>query len=356
MTLFFVLAFIGSPLFAADSEAPASELSKSSALVTVAVVLMGQQADGSSWDMSGEADIVLCGEKGCYVSNGLTKDATYYKNSHGPILWNKAGSCRDTLKCVFRGVDPKVLSDKVGIWVQPVDVDYWSHTPLEKQYVTKGNGSAPSCSASGGSIICYRGIHRRGYSLWLMDEQVAVKGGKGGLDNVLFKGLLSQRVDALASELMVVRQKLMEKVPQFYGLLFKTQFPQSCTGTAAFLTESFYVTGLADASQRRAEFVLKKLVGGGDLLEMKSLIRRTPEIYWAFLDIAGQLLKFSSAQRAVYEEKAEALFLRDQGGVTELVYGWQAQARARSVAGTCGIEIVSQSPVQSKDKPVAKEQ
>lgn len=167
-------------------------------------------------------------------------------------------------------------------------------------------------------------------------------------------GLLSQRVDALASELMVIRQRLREKVPHFYSLLFNKELPSSCTGTSAFLTESFYVTGLADASQRRAEFVLKKLVGGGDLLEMKSLIRRTPEIYWAFLDIAGQLMKFSAAQSALYEEKAEALFIREKDGASELVYGWQARARARSVAGECGVKIVSKDPGELTDEPVAK--
>lgn len=312
-------------------------------LLTIAVVINPVKSDGSAWDIGKGADIVLCGVKGCYVSNGLTEAATFYEGSRGPWVLNKAGACRDAVKCVFRGVDLDKLRSMDDRSIQPMDVDYVSHNYLEKALID----DVPACTASGAAIECERGYHKRSYSLWAMAEPVAEKGGKAGLDHVLFKGILSQRVTALTSELGDLRVQVQGDVARFYKLIFGVDVPASCSSDPAFLTEAFYVTGLADASQRRAEFVLKDLLGNVPVARLEGLVRQTPAIFWAYRDIARQLHSYAHAGAALYEEEAEGIFLRDAadaaddtaaGGKT-LVYGWKARGRARSGLSACGVEV-----------------
>ena len=75
-----------------------------------------------------------------------------------------------------------------------MDVDYVSHTIIWKScaYLMM----CPPVQRSGAAIECERGYHiAQAYSLWAMAETVAEKGGKVGLDHVLFQsGILSQRV------------------------------------------------------------------------------------------------------------------------------------------------------------------
>jgi len=337
-------------------------------LLTIAVVINPVQADGSAWDIGAGADIVLCGVKGCYVSNGLTEAATFYEGSRGPWVLSKAGACRDAVKCVFRGVDlDKLRSDKDRS-IQPMDVDYVSHNYLEKVQIKE----APACEVKGAAIDCERGFHKRSYSLWAMAEKVAVKGGKAGLDHVLFKGILSQRVAALTGEIGMLRSQVQKDVARFYKLIFDVDVPASCGADPAFLTEAFYVTGLADASQRRAEFVLKDLLGNVPVARLEGLVRRTPEIFWAYRDITQQLGRFAGAKRALYEEEAEGIFLRDGEPAAEsgpdtvadnrpadagktLVYGWKARGRARSGLSACGVEVSLESERGADDASVTKE-
>lgn len=343
-----LLVFFTPAVLRAAESSEQDKVSDGKDLLTIAVVINDVKPDGSAWDIGAGADIVLCGAKGCYVSNGLSKAATFYEGSRGPWVLNKAGACRDAVKCVFRGVNLDKLRSGDDRGIQPMDVDYVSHNYLEKVTV----GKIPVCKAGAGAIACESGFHMRSYSMWVMPEVVAQKGGKAGLDHVLFKGILSQRVAALTAEIGDLRGEVQTDVARFYKLMFDIDVPASCVSDPTFLTEAFYVTGLADASQRRAEFVLKDLLGNVPVARLEGLVRQTPAIFWAYRDIARQLKRYGAAKTALYEEEADGIFLKKEAvegageaGPNEetLVYGWKARGRARSGLSACGVEVTLDS-------------
>jgi len=305
----------------------------SSSKVTIVVMITPTQADGSAWDVGAGADIVLCGAQGCYVSEGFTTPATFYEGSSGLRLLKKAGTCRDQLKCVFRGVELERLISKEEPALQIADVDYVSHTYLEKFILT-----APfACRAEQIVVTCAKGIHRRTFSLWVMEEGVAETAGKAGLDYVLFKGLISQRSEALTNRLVKVRAHVRASVARFFQLVLEKDVPAVCLQQTDFLTESFYLAGLADAGQRRAEFLIKDFVGGKSFVDLKPVVQQSPQIYWAFLDIATQLEHFSSANKAHLDEDLTGLHLEEEEGQEGFVlhYGWQVKSRAQALVASC---------------------
>ncbi|GJM03642.1 MAG: hypothetical protein DHS20C08_21430 [Rhodomicrobium sp.] len=333
------------PAMAAAVNSPAPDLKKTGSL-TIAVVIAQQQADGSSWDIGEGADLVLCGVKGCYVSQGLEKPAIYYENSLGPRVLDKAGACRDSVKCVFRGVDPAKLISAEDPLIFLLDVDYISHTPFEKFKIA----ALQPCRSDGAVIACEGGVHRQAFSLWAMPEAVAEQGGKAGLDYVLFKGLLSQRSYVLTAALGDIRQAVRADAAAFYKLLFDLSVPPSCLSKPAFLSEVFYVTGLADASQRRAEPLLQDMLGRVELARLEGIVQQSPAVYWAFRDIARQLHLFATATAAEYQKPVEGLYLKvSEKAATEagpsavqgasLVYGWEVRSRARTGLSICGVNV-----------------
>ncbi len=302
--------------------------------VTVAAIVTPQMADGSAWDIGFGADLVLCGEKGCYVSAGLTQPASFYEGGSGLRLLKKAGACRDQLQCVFRGVDPQRLGGSGTVTLQLVDVDYVAHHYMEGVPVA----GAMACELTGAALQCAGGVHKRTFSLWIIDEAVADKGGKEGLDHVLFKGLLHQRIQAMTRSLEPLRRDIKVSVQRFYHLLLKREVPQNCLARTDFLSETFFIAGLADSLQRRSEPLIKSFVGETSEGRVQDMIQRSPELYWGFLDIAEQLKGFSKARQAMFRENEAGLRLHEDEASTKglvLTYGWRVKARAKTLLEAC---------------------
>jgi hypothetical protein len=337
---------------------------------TVALVVMPLQADGSAWDVTAGADLVLCGGAGCTISNGLEKAATFYEGGSGLRLIKKAGACRDSLACVFRDVDfAKLVTDKNAL-IEPVDVDYVSHTYMGGvAYKTfdKTNPlfSAENCTLRKTVLDCKAGVHKRDYSLWVLPEKLAKLGGKEALDAVLFKGLLHQRASHLTAQLLDHRSRVQTSTLKFYKTLFAGDTDVSlnlldrCVLKPEFLSETFYVLGLADASERKAETLLIDLVGKLSKEKVRGLVQRTPQFFWAFEDLTQQLEDFANANRYTLDKEKTGVLLRLQAPEetqdktdnknkkaeptvetlktekTELVYGWQIKARAKAALSHC---------------------
>lgn len=321
--------------------APAAAVSEKPGLVTIAVVITPQMADGSSWDIGKGADLVLCGKAGCYVSEGLDKPARFYAGSAGPLLLKKAGACRDVVQCVFRGVDLSRLeggqAGNGSPYFQLVDVDYVSHTYLDKI----NDHAAMDCALDDGVIDCAAGVHRRHFSLWVMEEKLALTAGRAGLDQVLFKGLMSQRVSALAAGILPLRAEVRASAARFYKLLLGAAIPEGCLADVHFLTETFYVAGLAEATQRRAAALIRQFTASGSAEEIRDLVQRSPALYWAYVDIAKQLKAFSEAGSARQLDDGgdpAGLVLRKEseaGAGSALLYGWQVKSRAAAQLSQC---------------------
>lgn len=324
-----------------------------SPLKTIAAVIMPQQADGSSWDFGEGADLVLCGVKGCYVSNGLEKAATFYEGGVGPRIMEKAGACRDAVKCVFRGVDLALLTSADAPDIYLMDVDYVSHTKLEELPELP----SAACTVKGVTIACEQGVHKQAFSLWAMDETVAEAGGRVGLDHVLFRGILNQRSKALTAEIGLLRLAVKRDAALFYKRLFDIEVPDACLEKPEFLSEIFYVAGLADAKQRRAEALLQDLLGRVELSRLEGLVQNTPAVFWAFRDIARQLGLFAAAPRAQLEAERQGLYLtklNDEAAET-LIYGLDVQTRARAGLAVCGVEVSLEKSGEGVKSPPAAE-
>ncbi len=337
---------------------------------TVALVVMPLQADGSAWDVTAGADLVLCGAAGCYVSNGLEKTATYYDGGSGLRLIKKAGACRDSLACVFRDLDfAKLVTDKNAL-IEPVDVDYVSHTYMggvtyKISDKTTPLFSAENCTLKKTVLDCKTGVHKRDYSLWVLPEKLSRLGGKEALDAVLFKGLLHQRASHLTAQLLDYRRRVQTSSMKFYKTLFAGEADISlalldrCILKPEFLSETFYVLGLADASERKAETLLIDLVGRLPKEKVRGLVQRTPQFFWAFGDLTQQLEDFANADRYTLDKEKTGVLLRLQiqeetqdttdnkdkkaepteealkSKKTELAYGWQIKARAKAALSHC---------------------
>ena len=333
---------------------------------SVALVVMPRQADGSAWDVGAGADLVLCGAAGCYVSNGLESAATFYEGSAGLRLIKKAGACRDSTACVFRDVDFTKLISNENELVQPVDVDYVSHSYMDAIFNNSLNKekslfNAENCSLKKSVLACKLGVHRRDYSLWVVPEKLAELGGKEALDAVLFKGLLHQRAKTLTDELLKHRVRVQTASFEFYKKMFAGGADVSldqlnrCVLTPEFLSETFYVLGLADATERRAEALLTDMVGKLPPQKIRGLIQRTPQFFWAFLDLTSQLEAFAFADQYRLDKEQTGVLLKKIKTDTsenekkaentpdtlsaseghELIYGWQVKARAKAALSHC---------------------
>ena len=299
--------------------------------VTVTAVVMAEQGDGTAWDLTHGADIILCGAAGCYVSNGLDEPATFYEGRGAFRLLKKAGACRDSLKCVFRGVDLEKLQGDKSFNLQLVDVDYVSHN-----YMTLAKVRAKSnCSVNSARLECGTGVHERDYSLWVIDEEIAKRAGKAGLDHALFKGVQAQRTSALIEKLKRHRAELSSRVSQFYKLILQRDVPEHCSMDKNFLSETFYVMGLADASKRRAEYILKEMIGRKPASDLSGLIRNKPQLFWAFIDVAAQFRKFAAADQSEQRAGIAELEIETVDGRDKLLYGWRAEARAKAAFEVC---------------------
>lgn len=118
------------------------------------------------------ADPVLCVGTTCYVSTGpgsaarkMTRGAAL-----GPFntLGGRAGKCRGSLSCVFRGVDLAA-----GLVLQPVDLHVLKHDKREAQAVE----ADLSCRVAASRLACSNVVQGKGWRALVVPEDVAQDAG-----------------------------------------------------------------------------------------------------------------------------------------------------------------------------------
>jgi colicin import membrane protein len=131
------------------------------------------------------ADPVLCHDDVCFVSTGPAAPARALKRRKalgaGNTLGRRAGACRHSLTCVFRGV---ALTGSAPM-IQPVDLKVLVHDRREPRTVS---GDA-SCQVVGGRLSCSRTVVAPGYRAWIVPEAVAERAGARALEAALTRGL-----------------------------------------------------------------------------------------------------------------------------------------------------------------------
>jgi hypothetical protein len=140
------------------------------------------------------ADPVLCTREGCYVSAGTDHPAVFlpgrralgFRNTWGA----RAGACRNTLGCVFRGVDLGVLPG----FLQPVDLHLFKHD-LRLGHAILADSD---CRDDAGRLACRHGIYADNYSMWIIPESLAATAGSAALQRALTDRLNGPRSAELA--------------------------------------------------------------------------------------------------------------------------------------------------------------
>jgi len=141
------------------------------------------------------ADPVLCipGD-GCYISTGADQPAAFMPGRRAfgfrNTLGARAGACRGSLGCVFRGID---LGSLPG-YLQPVDLHILKHDRREVHAVLADSG----CRAEAGRLLCTHGIQAEDYTMWILPESLAAAAGPAALERAVAEGLDGRRSAELA--------------------------------------------------------------------------------------------------------------------------------------------------------------
>jgi colicin import membrane protein len=134
------------------------------------------------------ADPVLCALDGCYVSTGASTAATFmpgYKAlGVGNTLGGRAGACRHSLGCVFRGVEIRFPAA-----LQPVDLHILKHDRRRPQLVNADS----DCRLAAGRLTCARPVYAENYILWVLPDWLAAAAGPDALERTMREGLTLSR-------------------------------------------------------------------------------------------------------------------------------------------------------------------
>jgi hypothetical protein len=137
------------------------------------------------------ADPVICLDQWCYVSTGTETPAKVMSRGAtlGPIntLGLRAGACRKSLTCIYRGLDIAAYfaAGAKAASLQPVDLRYLHHDRRQAMPLRIDNG----CSAQRSEIRCAKALHGKGWTAWIIPENLAVEAGADGLQAALDAGL-----------------------------------------------------------------------------------------------------------------------------------------------------------------------
>ena len=135
------------------------------------------------------ADPIMCTTEGCYVSTGPGAPAKFLPGRKGTGMGNtfgaRAGACRQSLSCIFRGID---LDEREG-YLQPVDLHILRHDRRRPQMITGDS----DCRVDAGRLSCRRGIYAEDYAMWVVSERMANAVGPAGLERALEEGLAAPR-------------------------------------------------------------------------------------------------------------------------------------------------------------------
>jgi hypothetical protein len=140
------------------------------------------------------ADPILCTREGCYVSAGPDRPATFLPGRKAMGFGNtwgaRAGACRNTLGCVFRGVELGALPG----YLQPVDLHIFKHD-LRLGHAVLADSD---CRSDAGRLFCRHGIYADDYAMWIIPESLAATAGSAALQRALTDRLNGPRSAELA--------------------------------------------------------------------------------------------------------------------------------------------------------------
>jgi len=168
----------------AGGNSPDADGFRSSTRVTILMVL--EPGSRGIRRHNKTADPLLCGERGCYVGAGPDTAARFLprQRAFGPMrtLGERAGACRNSLGCVFRGVDlvayPAVI--------QPIDMRILRHDRRQPHVLDETS----DCRLNNGRLSCTP-IQGPDYTLWIVPEPIAERAGPRELERVVEAGLRS---------------------------------------------------------------------------------------------------------------------------------------------------------------------
>jgi hypothetical protein len=135
------------------------------------------------------ADPIMCTVAGCYVSMGSGTPARFLPGRKatgvGNTLGGRAGACRQSLGCIFRGID---IAEREG-YLQPVDMHIFKHDRRRPQLIDRDS----DCRVADGRVSCRRGIYAEDYAMWVIPERMATAVGPAVLERALEEGLAAPR-------------------------------------------------------------------------------------------------------------------------------------------------------------------
>jgi colicin import membrane protein len=165
-----------------DTDPAYADASRASTRVTILMVL--EPGKRGIRRHSKTADPLLCGQRGCYVGTGSGSPAKLLPRRRAfgmaRTLGERAGACRNSLGCVFRGVD---LTAYPAV-VQPVDMRFLRHDRREPHVLDQ----ASRCRLEVGRLSCTP-VEGVDYIMWVVPERIAERAGPEELERVVKTGL-----------------------------------------------------------------------------------------------------------------------------------------------------------------------
>lgn len=150
------------------------------------------------------ADPVICLDTWCYVSTGPNSPAKIMTRGEtlGPIntLGQRAGACRQSLTCIYRGLDVAAYftAGAKPASMQPIDLRYLHHDRRQPMALPLNE----DCTALNGELRCASVIKGKGWTAWVIPEELAVKAGADALQAALDNGLAVTGATTRAANLM----------------------------------------------------------------------------------------------------------------------------------------------------------
>lgn len=158
--------------------------------VTVLLVMKRGKKGIRRWNK--KADPMLCFKKMCYISRGQNKPAERITRKRGfgsrVALGKRAGACRNSLTCVFRGVE--LAQD--GPVMQPIDLRVLRHDRRKARTVKPDT----TCEILSGQLVCGVLITEKDWKAWIVPESVAKRAGAKRLKAAVDAGLTSKKTKA----------------------------------------------------------------------------------------------------------------------------------------------------------------
>jgi len=220
--------------------------------VTIVLRLEPKKASGRNWDIGRGADPIICLTDGCYVSEGLARNARYYRGRSVFLPGVRAGKCRNRLSCVFRNVHLKAGKDTV----QPIDLDAFEHDFLERRPIQADQ----TCLLADNNIQCSNGIFTANYAIWAIPEAIAKAAGKQALDYARSKGLHDSKKDYINVFLRDRGIRLPTAVRRFHNSIAETHVSRRRLPSASFITEAFFIAGIENRENFKTGPIYGKIV------------------------------------------------------------------------------------------------